>query len=417
MIYCYHRIARELLSIKLRKNLLIRNLSLLESRSKELLQKFDISIQKFRIVNELKEAETVADELNAKEYVIKAQVHAGGRGLGIFNTGFKSGVHLTKDPARVKYFVENMLGHRLITKQTPKEGILVNAVMVAEAVDIKKETYFCILLDRAHNGPVIIASSRGGTDIENVAEKTPHLIKTIPLNIYKGVTPEIAGEIAAFLEFSNELQPKVARELMNLWELFVNIDAVQVEINPLVQTADDQVIAMDAKIQVDDNASFRQKEIFEKHDHSESNPKEVEAARHNLNYIAMDGNIGCLVNGAGLAMATMDIIKLYGGEPANFLDVGGNVNEVQVYHAFNILLSDSRVKSILVNVFGGIVNCGTIAKGIVNATQNLNLTIPLTVRLEGTNVSEGRQLLENSKLGIKFAENLDQAAQKATECL
>ncbi|XP_065219575.1 succinate--CoA ligase [GDP-forming] subunit beta, mitochondrial [Planococcus citri] len=414
MILTSRKISNKLHFNSLCKNISLRHLSLLECRSKEILQKFDVNIQKFRVVNNAADAAQVPEILKAKEYVIKAQVHAGGRGLGHFNNGFKSGVHITKDPKEIPPILNNMIGYNLITKQTPKDGVPVKEVMVAESVDIKKETYFCILMDRAHNGPVVIASPSGGTDIENVAEKTPHLIKTIPISIFEGITDNTANEIASFLEFSDDLKPVVATQVKRLWDVFLSIDAVQVEINPLVQTGDDKIIALDAKVQCDDNAAFRQKEIFSKHDHAESDPKEVEAAAHNLNYIAMDGNIGCLVNGAGLAMATMDIIKLHGGEPANFLDVGGNVNEDQVLNAFQILLTDPKVKSLLVNVFGGIVNCETIAKGIVNATKKLQLTIPLTVRLAGTNVKAGLKLLEDSKLPIQFAENLDEAARKAT---
>lgn len=399
------------------KNPTIRYLSLLECRSKELLQKYGVNIQRFTVINDLTEAATSLQTFKANEYVVKAQVLAGGRGLGHFDNGFKGGVHLTKDWNQIVPILEKMIGHRLITKQTTKDGITVKEVMVAESVDIAKETYFCILMDRSHNGPVIIASPAGGTDIENVAEKTPHLIRTIPIDIFEGVTDSIAKEVASFLEFPPDLIPKVVEEIKNLWKVFIESDAVQVEINPLVQTVDNRIIALDAKVQCDDNAAFRQKDIFDKHDFGESDPKEVEAARHNLNYIRMDGNIGCLVNGAGLAMATMDIIKLQGGEPANFLDVGGNVNEDQVYHAFHILSTDANVKSILVNVFGGIVNCGTIARGIINASKNLNLTIPLTVRLEGTNVKEGKYLLENSKLPIKFADNLEQAARTAVDSI
>lgn len=306
-----------------------------------------------------------------------------------------------------------MIGAKLITKQTPEDGILVKSVMVARSVNIIRETYICIVMDREHNGPVLVASPAGGVDIEAVAEKTPELIKTVPIDIVKGLSKETCLEIASFMEFKGKLVEKAADEIMKLWELFKKVDTVQIEINPLAETDDGQVISVDAKLNFDDNAEFRQKRIFAMDDNSESDPREVEAAKHNLNYIAMDGNIGCLVNGAGLAMATMDIIKLNGGSPANFLDVGGSVKEDQVLKAFQILVSDKNVKGILVNVFGGIVNCATIANGIVNATKTIKLDIPLIVRLEGTNVVEAKRILKDSGLPIISAIDLDEAAQKA----
>lgn len=272
-------------------------------------------------------------------------------------------------------------------------------------------------MDRQQNGPVIIASPAGGVDIEGVAEKTPHLIKTIPIDIFDGITDKMAEELAEFLQFKGNLKAKAAEEIKKLWHLFVTVDATQIEINPLVETDDGKVIAVDAKLNFDDNAKFRQKDIFAMEDITESDPREVEAAKYNLNYISMTGNIGCLVNGAGLAMATMDIIKLYGGEPANFLDVGGSVREEQVKAAFHIITSDPSVKAILVNVFGGIVNCATIANGIVGALKSMTLTVPLIVRLEGTNAEEARNIIKKSGLNIQTAKDLDQAAQKAVQSI
>ncbi|KAF4533391.1 hypothetical protein B566_EDAN003683 [Ephemera danica] len=331
-------------------NLPTRHLNLMEHQSKNLLDKHNVCIQKFMMAENIADATSIASDFHVKEYVIKAQILAGGRGLGHFDNGFKGGVHVTKDATQIAPIVEKMVGHKLITKQTPKEGIMVHKVMIAESVNIKRETY-------------------------------------------------------------------AASEIQKLWQLFLKVDALQLEINPLVETDDGQVVSVDAKLNFDDNAKFRQKEIFALEDASEIDPREYEAAKHNLNYIGMSGNIGCLVNGAGLAMATMDIIKLHGGEPANFLDVGGSVKEDQVFHAFNILTSDSSVKSILVNVFGGIVNCATIANGIVNACRNMNLNIPLVVRLEGTNVNEAKKILAESGLPIRSATNLDDAAQKAVASL
>lgn len=391
-----------------------RHLNLLEYQSKELLRDSGVSVQNFAIVADLTQTSSALEKLHADEFVIKAQVLAGGRGKGRFDNGFKGGVHLTRDRNAVANYVKSMLGHRLITKQTSEDGILVQKIMIAESVDIARETYVCILMDRQHNGPVLIASPAGGMDIEAVAEKHPEQIKTVPLDIYHGIDDEIARDVSVFLGFSApDILDKAVYELKNLWKLFVDIDALQVEINPLVETTDKQVVAVDAKIAFDDNAQFRQQDLFSLEDVSEKDPREVDASRFNLNYIGMDGNIGCLVNGAGLAMATMDIIKLNGGSPANFLDVGGSVKEDQVFQAFRILSEDPKVKVILVNVFGGIVNCATIAKGIIAASRNLGLKIPLVIRLEGTNVAEAKKVLSESGLPILTANNLDEAAKKA----
>lgn len=306
-----------------------------------------------------------------------------------------------------------MIGNRLITKQTPKDGILVKKVMVAHSVNIVRETYLGIVMNRESGGPVLIVSPEGGVDIEAVAEEKPDKIKKIPIDICVGITERTCIEAAEFLEFKGPLVKKAAEQIDKLWRLFLKIDATQIEINPLAETDDGRVIAVDAKLNFDDNAQFRQREIFEMDDHSEEDPREVEAAKYNLNYIGMEGNIGCLVNGAGLAMATMDIIQLNGGSPANFLDVGGNVKEDQVLRAFQILVQDKNVKAILVNVFGGIVNCATIANGIVNASKAMKLNIPVIVRLEGTNVTAAKQILKDSKLAILAANNLDDAAAKA----
>lgn len=390
----------------------VRNLNLLECQSKVLLQNYGVNVQKFMIIENLEQANDLDSKFKVDEYVIKAQVLAGGRGKGHFDNGFKKGVHLTKDPDQVLPIVKNMIGHKLITKQTPKDGILVKKVMVAESVNIIRETYFSIVMDRGFDGPVIIASPAGGMDIEAVAKDTPDKIKTYPVDIMVGITQNVAEDVAEFLGFKGQQKAKAAHEIKRLYDLFVNVDATQVEINPLAETDQGDVVSVDAKINFDDNASFRQKAIFLMDDHSETDQQELKAAQHNLNYIRLDGDIGCLVNGAGLAMATMDIIKLHGGEPANFLDVGGGVNENQVLAAFQILTLDPNVKSILVNVFGGIVNCATIASGIINATKSLELKVPLVVRLEGTNVDAARKLLIDSKLPITFAEDLDEAAKK-----
>jgi len=394
-----------------------RNLNLLEYQSKGLLQDFDVTVQKFRVAANSKDAEDIPKSFPCKEYVIKAQVLAGGRGKGHFDNGFKGGVHLTKEPKKVPELVNAMIGHRLITKQTPKDGIPVSKVMVAEAIDITRETYFCILMDRESNGPVLVASPDGGVDIEEVAEKTPERILKVPVDINTGVTDAVALDIAKFLGFSGDLAKQCAEQVKRLYKLFIDVDCLQLEVNPLAETPEGVIYTADAKLGFDDNAKFRQKAIFDMEDTTESDPREVEAASFNLNYVQMDGNIGCLVNGAGLAMATMDIIKLYGGEPANFLDVGGSVQEHQVKEAFRIISQDSRVKAILVNVFGGIVNCATIANGVVNACNAIDLKLPLVVRLEGTNVDAAKKILAESGLPIHSAVDLDDAAKKAVAAL
>lgn len=399
-------------------NNFVRWLNLQEYQSKMLMANHGINVQKNQVVDTAVNSSSLAKNMNCEEYVVKAQILAGGRGKGVFQpNGFKGGVHLTKDANKVEDLVANMLGNRLVTKQTPKEGVVVNKVMIAEALDIARETYFAILMDRLHNGPVMVGSASGGMDIEEVAASNPEAIHTEPINIFTGVHPEQAKKMASFLGFKGDLVDEAANQICQLYKLFQSVDATQIEVNPFGETTDGKVVCFDAKINFDDNAEFRQKSIFALEDTSEQDPREVEAAKFNLNYIGMDGNIACLVNGAGLAMATMDIIKLYGGEPANFLDCGGTVTETQVFHAFKLLTEDSQVKAILVNIFGGIVNCATIANGITNACKNINLNLPLVVRLEGTNVEEAKRILKESNLPILSAVDLDDAAQKAVQSL
>lgn len=395
----------------------VRLLNLHEFQSKKLMADNGIHVQRFQMAATLQDAQQIAKSFKVKEFVIKAQVLAGGRGKGVFSTGFKGGVHLTKDPQKVPEIVKAMLGHNIVTKQTSKLGVRVRQVMIAEALDISRETYFAILMDRDTGGPVMVGSPRGGIDIEEVAARFPEAIFQDPIDIGLGISDEQAEKMAANLEFKGSQLTEAAQQIQQLYDLFLKVDATQVEINPFGETPDGQVVCFDAKINFDDNASFRQKEIFALDDMSETDAREVEAAKHSLNYIGMDGNIGCLVNGAGLAMATMDLIKLHGGLPANFLDVGGGVTEGQVYHAFKILTSDSQVKAILVNVFGGIVNCATIANGIVNAAKSIRMTIPIVVRLEGTNVEEARQILNNSGLTITSGVSFEDAALKVVASL
>ncbi|KJE92619.1 Suclg2 protein [Capsaspora owczarzaki ATCC 30864] len=398
----------------------VRHLNLHEYQSKELLAAAGVTTQRFKVAKTPAEAKDIAQWLKSNsvhEFVIKAQIHAGGRGKGTFSSGFKGGVQLTKDPNVVGDLASKMIGYNLVTKQTPPAGVPVNKLMVAEALDIASEKYFAIVLDRESQGPVLVASPQGGVDIEEVAAKTPELIFKEPVKIAVGVTSEQALRLAKNLGFTGAKATSAADQIRRLYDLFIKNDASQVEINPMGETPDGRVVCFDAKVNIDDNAEFRQKTLFEQRDTTEDDPREVEATKAGLNYVGMEGNIGCLVNGAGLAMATMDIIKLFGGQPANFLDVGGSVKEAQVAQAFKIITSDPQVKALLVNIFGGIVNCATIANGIVAACKTTNLSLPLVVRLEGTNVDNAKKILKESGLPIITAENLNDAAQKAVAAL
>ncbi|KYR00414.1 succinate-CoA ligase (GDP-forming) [Tieghemostelium lacteum] len=399
-------------------NYQVRHLNLHEYQSKGLMDKYGVNTQKWRVISQSQEAIKAVKELNAKELVVKAQVHAGGRGKGTFiETGFKGGVHLCKTGEEAERLSKEMLNKHLVTKQTTKEGTKVNHVMIAESVDPKRELYFAIVMDRKYGGPVMIASPKGGVDIEQVAEETPDLIFKEPIDIFKGIKPEQTKRLAEKLGFTGAKVKEAQDQMASLYDLFVKSDATQVEINPFAETTDNKIYAMDAKINFDDNAYFRQKEIFAMRDFGEEDPREVEASKFGLNYIGLDGNIGCMVNGAGLAMATMDIIKLKGGIPANFLDVGGGANETAVTEAFKILTKDPRVKCILVNIFGGIMKCDIIASGIVAACKQVGLKIPLVVRLEGTNVQLGKKILQDSGLNIVTANDLDDAAEKSVKSL
>ncbi|XP_027284736.1 succinate--CoA ligase [GDP-forming] subunit beta, mitochondrial isoform X2 [Cricetulus griseus] len=388
-------------------------LNLQEYQSKKLMSEHGVRVQRFFVANTATEALEAAKRLNAKEIVLKAQILAGGRGKGVFDSGLKGGVHLTKDPKVVGQLAQQMIGYNLATKQTPKEGVKVNKVMVAEALDISRETYLAILMDRSHNGPVIVGSPQGGVDIEEVAASNPELIFKEQIDIFEGINDSQAQRMAENLGFLGPLKNQAADQIKKLYHLFLKIDATQVEVNPFGETAEGQVVCFDAKINFDDNAEFRQKDIFAMDDKSENEPIENEAARYDLKYIGLDGNIACFVNGAGLAMATCDIIFLNGGKPANFLDLGGGVKEAQVYQAFKLITSDPKVEAILVNIFGGIVNCAIIANGITKACRELELKVPLVVRLEGTNVQEAQKILRNSGLPITSAADLEDAAKKA----
>ena len=384
-----------------------------EHQAKELLQKFDVATTRGKVAATTDEAEQIARQLGDVEIVVKAQVHAGGRGKGTFKNGFKGGVHVRKTPEEVREVAANMLGEVLVTHQTGPAGRVVNKVLVAESADISREIYFAILLDRGTAAPLIVASTEGGVEIEAVAAKSPEKIIREPVDPLAGLQPFQARKIARQLGFESAQLKNAAKLFEGLYRTFIAFDCSMVEVNPLVVTNNGEVLALDAKFNFDDNALYRHPEIAAMRDIAEEDPREVEASKHGLNYIGLDGNIACLVNGAGLAMATMDIIKFYGGEPANFLDVGGSATEEQVTEAFKILISDKHVKAILVNIFGGIMKCDVIAQGIINAAKTLKLIVPLVVRLEGTNVERGKQLLKHSGLALIAADDLADAAKKA----
>jgi succinyl-CoA synthetase beta subunit len=386
-----------------------------EYQAKELLQKFDVATTRGRVASTLDQAEQIARELGDVDVVVKAQIHAGGRGKGTFTNGFKGGVHVRKTPAEVRDVAAMMLGQVLVTHQTGPAGRQVNKVLVAESADIAREIYCAVLLDRATAAPVIVASNEGGVEIEAVAAKSPEKIIREPIDPLAGLQPFQTRKLAKQLGFESSQLKSVSKLFEGLYRTFIAYDCSMVEVNPLVVTAKGDVLALDAKFNFDDNALYRHPEIAALRDVAEEDPREVEASKHGLNYIGLDGNIACLVNGAGLAMATMDIIKFYGGEPANFLDVGGGATEEQVTEAFKILIADKKVKAILVNIFGGIMKCDIIAQGIINAAKTLKLSVPLVVRLEGTNVEAGKKLIADSGLAVIAADDLADAAQKAVK--
>jgi len=384
-----------------------------EYQARELLQKFDVATTRGKVASTLDDAEQIARQLGDVEVVVKAQIHAGGRGKGTFKNGFKGGVHVRKTPGEVREVAAKMLGEILVTHQTGQAGRVVNKVLVAESAEIAREIYFAVLLDRATAAPLIVASTEGGVEIEAVAAKSPEKIIREPINPLAGLQPFQTRKLAKQLGFGSSQLKSASKLFEGLYRTFIAFDCSMVEVNPLVLTTKGEVLALDAKFNFDDNALYRHPEIAAMRDVAEEDPREVEASKHGLSYIGLDGNIACLVNGAGLAMATMDIIKFYGGEPANFLDVGGGATEEQVTEAFKILISDKNVKAILVNIFGGIMKCDVIAQGIINAAKTLKLSVPLVVRLEGTNVELGKRLLRESGLPLITADDLADAAQKA----
>lgn len=385
-----------------------------EYQAKNLLRKFDVAVPRGGAAFSVSEAGTVAQQLGGPVWVVKSQIHAGGRGAGRFKNDpdGKGGVRVGKSVEEVKENAGQMLSNILVTKQTGPVGKEVKRVYVEEGCDIGRELYFSMLMDRETSRVTIIASREGGMDIEEVAEKTPEKILTIAIDPATGISGFHARRVAFGLGMEGKQVGACVKLVLAVYKAFTELDASLIEINPLVVTKENDVIALDAKISFDDNALFRHGEVEELRDETEEDPAELEASKHELNYIKLDGSIGCMVNGAGLAMATMDIIKLFGSAPANFLDVGGSATKERVTTAFNIITSDPNVKGILVNIFGGIMRCDVIAEGVVSAAREIGLSVPLVVRLEGTNVELGKQIIADSGLDIIAANDLGDAAQK-----
>ncbi len=375
-----------------------------EYQAKEILRRYGVPTPRGVVVDNPDEARQAAKELGGR-VVVKAQIHAGGRGKG-------GGVKLAQNADEAAELTKKMLGMTLVTHQTGPEGRLVRKVLIEEALNIDKELYLAITLDRASGMNVVMASAQGGMDIEEVVAKDPNAIHREPIDTVLGVQPFQARQIAYSLGLSGDAYKKCVVFLQKLFRAYVETDASLAEINPLLVTKEGDVMALDCKMNFDDNALFRHKDIVEMRDLHEEDPLEVEASKHGLNYIKLDGNVGCMVNGAGLAMSTMDIIKLAGGEPANFLDVGGGASAEQVKNAFRIILSDKHVKAILINIFGGIMRGDRIAEGVVSASREVGLPVPVVVRLEGTNVELGKKILEESGLPLITADGMWDAAQK-----
>lgn len=384
-----------------------------EYQAKQLFEEYGIPVPRGVAVQRVEDFQQALEKLPDDAIVVKSQIHAGGRGKGHFIDGYKGGVKVTRSRDEAIAAAKAMLGNTLITHQTGPSGSVVKTIYFTEASQIAKEYYLAILLDRAASLPVIIASTEGGVEIEQVAEEHPEKIVRVHVDPAMGLQEYHKRLLAFALGFDGKEDfAQFSKLLEGLYRLYWEKDCSQVEINPLIKTPDGRILALDAKVNFDDNALFRHSEIVAMRDLDEEDPKEVEASKYGLSYIALDGNIACLVNGAGLAMATMDIIKHFGGNPANFLDVGGGANVDQVTQAFRIILSDRNVKGILVNIFGGIMSCKTIADGVIAAARNVEITVPLVVRLEGNQVQEGKRALEESGLPIVSASSLADAAEK-----
>tara|TARA_B110000263_G_scaffold136615_1_gene118503 strand:+ start:25 stop:1188 length:1164 start_codon:yes stop_codon:yes gene_type:complete len=376
-----------------------------EYQAKDVLRQYGVAVPKGRVCFSVDEAVTVAEELGGRKWVVKAQIHAGGRGKG-------GGVKLADSIAEVRSHAEAILGMTLVTHQTGTDGTEVKRLLVEEGVPIKDELYIGLVVDRASQKVVFMASSEGGTEIETVAATTPEKIHKVMIDPGTGLTMDDAQSLAGAIGIPDMLHAESGKMFQGLYQAFWDKDASLAEINPLIVTKDSRIMALDAKINFDDNAMYRHPDLQELRDLGEENEDEIEASKFGLNYISLDGTIGCLVNGAGLAMATMDIIKLYGASPANFLDVGGGATAEQVTEAFKIMLKNENLKAILVNIFGGIMRCDVIAEGLVNAAKEVSLSVPLVVRLEGTNVDEGRAILAHSGIEVISATTMADAAEK-----
>jgi len=392
-----------------------RNLAVHEHVSMSLLQEAGVPTPKFGLAKSAAEARKIAEDIGTNDLVVKAQVLAGGRGRGHFSKYPKGGVQLVYSADEVEECAAGMVGDYLITKQTGEEGRICNSVMVTERKYTRKEFYIAFMNERSMNGPCCIASSEGGVNIEDVAASNPDAIIKVPIDCVEGLTEARASEIASKIGISPAKNAEVTQILLNLYTLFQNSDASMVEINPFAEDSAGDFVCLDAKLKFDDNADFRQKAIFDQRDWSQEDAREVEAANFNLNYIALDGDIGCMVNGAGLAMATMDIIKLHGGSPANFLDVGGGATAHAVKEAFKIITSDPKVNALFVNIFGGIMRCDVIAEGIIAAAKELDLATPIVVRLQGTMVDEAKVLIAASGMKILPISDFEEAARLAVK--
>jgi succinyl-CoA synthetase beta subunit len=390
-----------------------------EYQAKELLKRYGVAVLDGHVAWTPDEAAEAARKLPGSVFVVKAQLHAGGRGAGHFtdDPNGQGGVRIARSIDDVRAAAEAMLGHTLVTRQTGANGRPVHRVYVETGCDIARELYLSLLVDRITGRVTMIASTEGGMEIEEVAARHPDKILRVAIDPASGLSGFHARKLAFGLRLDGAAATAFSKLLAGLYNAFTSLDCTQVEINPLVVTGDAKVVALDAKVAFDDNALFRHPEIEKLRDEAEEDPKELEAAKYNLNYVALDGNIGCMVNGAGLAMATMDIIKLYGAAPANFLDVGGGATKERVTAAFKIILSDPNVEGILVNIFGGIMRCDVIADGVVSAAHEVQLSVPLVVRLEGTNVDLGKAILAKSNLPIIAADNLADAAEKIVKAV
>ena len=381
-----------------------------EHQAKQILKKYGAVVPEGVFGLTVEDLVEKAKSLNTKKYVLKAQIHAGGRGKA-------GGVKILNTIEELENSATELLGKRLITHQTGPEGKEVKRLYVEESSEIKKEFYLSCLVDRASSKIAFISSDQGGMDIEEVAIKSPEKIITTKIELKEDISIDECDNIIKIFNFSGNSLEEAVSLIKSIYKMFVSVDASMIEINPLILTKEEKIVCLDAKVNFDDNGLFRHPEISGLRDLNEENPEEIEASKHDLSYIKLDGNIGCMVNGAGLAMATMDIIKLYGEEPANFLDVGGGASKEKVSAALKIILSDKNVKGILINIFGGIMRCDVLAQGVVDAAKQININIPIVVRLAGTNFEKGKEILNNSSLKLISADNLDDAALKIVEAI